>query len=236
MCPPEAMQPTSTAPGIIFFKKSYLSSQLLKINVYVTRSGDCDELEVNATTLNNDVIKDNRNRNVPAKKRKGANRIVQEEGESSLKFQFVAEQIFHLHFFNAVPSKTRKGKVAASSSRADPEEGSSSTSCWSTDTSQKGTNNFVLIDPEGARYSFIGNQLRCTNKCSTAQVSVKRENRTGPWKLHAHNSNKCPYKHGPGSSSEWVIGPELQQKIDAALEETKAAEDFKKKGQKKKNV
>ena len=89
----------------------------------------------------------------------------------------------------------------------------------------------MLCDPEGARYSFIGNQLRCTNKCSTAQVSVKKEHRTGPWKLHGkHQSEKCPYKHGPCYSLlEWVIGTELQQKIDLALLEEKKAQDLKKK-------
>jgi hypothetical protein len=94
--------------------------------------------------------------------------------------------------------------------------------------------NFVLCDPEGARYSFIGNQLRCTNKGSTADVSVKREHCTGPWKLHGkHNSEKCPCQHGPGSSLvEWVIATERQQKIDIASLEEKKAQDLKKKNKK----
>ena len=93
----------------------------------------------------------------------------------------------------------------------------------------------MLCDPEGARYSFIGNQLRCTNKGSTADVSVKREHCTGPWKLHGkHNSEKCPCQHGPDGSSlvEWVIATERQQKIDIASLEEKKAQDFKKQNKK----
>ena len=92
----------------------------------------------------------------------------------------------------------------------------------------------MLVDPKGARYSFIGNQLRCTNRCSTRDVSVKKEPRTGPWILHGkHNSKKCPYTHGLGSTPEWTIGKELQSELDSALAEIKK-EDLNKNMEKKK--